>query len=115
MIKVVKRAIQLSSVDFTVVEGVRTHEKQAEYMKAGATKTLNSRHIPDCNGCKQGCAVDLAPFVDGDVRWDWPLFTPISVAMKAAAKELGVALVWGGDWLRFKDGPHFELDRKVYP
>jgi peptidoglycan L-alanyl-D-glutamate endopeptidase CwlK len=35
--------------------------------------------------------------------------------MKAAAKEHGVAIVWGGDWRTFKDGPHFELDRGVYP
>jgi hypothetical protein len=35
--------------------------------------------------------------------------------VKAAAEELGVALDWGGDWKKFKDGPHFELDRNVYP
>ena len=34
---------------------------------------------------------------------------------KAAAKPKGVALIWGGDWPRLRDGPHFELDRKVYP
>jgi len=35
--------------------------------------------------------------------------------VKAAAKAEGVTLVWGGDWKGFPDGPHFELDRKVYP
>jgi peptidoglycan L-alanyl-D-glutamate endopeptidase CwlK len=35
--------------------------------------------------------------------------------VKAAAEKEDVALDWGGDWTSFKDGPHFELDRKVYP
>jgi peptidoglycan L-alanyl-D-glutamate endopeptidase CwlK len=26
-----------------------------------------------------------------------------------------VPIVWGGDWRTFKDGPHFELDRRKYP
>lgn len=106
--KVVHRAIQLSSVDFTVTEGLRTRERQVELLAKGASKTLNSRHIT-------GHAVDLAPIIGGEIRWDWPPFYRIADAMKAAAKELGVALVWGGDWRTFKDGPHFELDRKVYP
>jgi peptidoglycan L-alanyl-D-glutamate endopeptidase CwlK len=49
------------------------------------------------------------------MRWDWPLFHLLAAAMKAAARELGVAIAWGGDWRTFKDGPHFELDRKAYP
>jgi peptidoglycan L-alanyl-D-glutamate endopeptidase CwlK len=43
------------------------------------------------------------------------LYDVLAVAMKQAAKDLGVSIVWGGDWVTFKDGPHFELDRKVYP
>ena len=30
--------------------------------------------------------------------------------MKQAAKELGVNIVWGGDWKSFKDGPHFQIE-----
>ena len=51
----------------------------------------------------------------GEIRWDWPLYEQIGAAMKAAAKELGVPIVWGGDWASFRDGPHFELDRTAYP
>lgn len=108
LVRVVERAIQISPVDFTVIEGLRTVEKQREYVRAGASKTMNSRHIT-------GHAVDLAPWVGGTVRWDWPLFYKLAPAMKRAAQELGVAIVWGGDWRTFKDGPHFELDRKAYP
>jgi len=50
-----------------------------------------------------------------EVRWDWPLYHKISKAMKEAAKELNGAIVWGGDWKSFPDGPHFELDRRKYP
>lgn len=108
LVKVVEHAINLSAVDFTVLEGLRTPERQKLLRDSGASQTLNSRHIT-------GHAVDLCAFVDGEVRWDWPLYHKIAAAMKQAAKELNVAIIWGGDWRRFKDGPHFELDRKKYP
>jgi peptidoglycan L-alanyl-D-glutamate endopeptidase CwlK len=102
------RAIEITEVDFGVTEGMRTIEKQREYVARGASKTLNSRHLT-------GHAVDLAAFIGAEVRWDWPLYHKLAAAMKAAAKELDVAIIWGGDWVSFKDGPHFELDRRVYP
>jgi peptidoglycan L-alanyl-D-glutamate endopeptidase CwlK len=68
---------------------------------------MNSRHLT-------GHAVDLVAYVGSEVRWDWPLYHKIADAMKRAANSLGVPIVWGGDWRTFKDGPHFELDRKVY-
>lgn len=108
LVRVVKRAIQLTEVDFMVTEGLRTKERQAILKAAGASKTLNSRHIT-------GHAVDVAAWVGGDVRWDWPLYAKIAKAFKQAAAELGVPIVWGGDWKSLKDGPHFELDRKTYP
>lgn len=105
--RVVRRAIELTEVDFVVTEGLRTPARQVELVKAGASKTLNSRHIT-------GHAVDLAAWV-GEVRWDWALYHKLADAMKRAASELGVVIVWGGSWRSFPDGPHFELDRKVYP
>lgn len=108
LVGVVERAIALTPVDFMVTEGVRTSARQAELVRAGASLTLNSRHLT-------GHAVDVAALVDGAVRWDWPLYPRIAGAMKAAAVERGVALVWGGDWKRLRDGPHFELDRRAYP
>lgn len=107
LVAVVKRAIEITEVDFVVTEGCRTAARQAQLFAAGASTTMNSRHLT-------GHAVDLAAWV-GEIRWDWPLYTKLAAAMKAAASELGVPIVWGGDWKSFKDGPHFELDRKVYP
>jgi len=108
LVRVVERAIELTSVDFTVLEGLRTTDRQKTLVAAGASKTMNSRHIT-------GHAVDLAAYVDGQVDWSWPLYERIAATMKLAAKELNVMIVWGGDWRTFKDGPHFELDRKAYP
>lgn len=106
--KVVTLALKCSPVDFAVVEGKRSIARQESLVAAGASKTMNSRHLT-------GHAVDLAPVIDGQIRWDWPPFYDIAAAMQKAADELGVKIVWGGSWTTFKDGPHFELDRKVYP
>lgn len=108
LVRVVEQAIELTPVDFTVLEGLRTPERQAKLVAAGASQTLRSRHLT-------GHAVDLGAWVDGQVRWDWPLYHKIADAMKAAAKELRVPLEWGGDWRTFKDGPHFQLPWKEYP
>ena len=108
LVRVVERALELTRVDFAVIEGLRTKERQRKLYAARATRTMNSRHLT-------GHSVDLAPWIDGTIRWDWPPFYKIAEAMTEAAEELGVALIWGGSWTHFKDGPHFELDRKVYP
>ena len=106
LVAVAHRALELSPVDFVVTEGLRTLERQKELKAAGASRTLNSRHIT-------GHAIDVAAWV-GEIRWDWPLYTQIAEAFKQAASELNVAIVWGGDWESFRDGPHFELSRSVY-
>lgn len=113
LVAVVKRAIEITNVDFAVIEGVRTLEKQREYVRSGASSTLNSRHIPGKDGLAK--AVDLAAFVGSELRWDWPLYHRIALAMKTAAAELNIPIEWGGDWSLFKDGPHFQLPWKEYP
>lgn len=107
--RVMERALQGSPIDFTVIEGLRTEARQRELVAKGASKTMNSRHLT-------GHAVDLLPTgPDGKGSFDWSLYHRLAPAVKAAAKAEGVAIVWGGDWKTFPDGPHFELDRKVYP
>lgn len=103
--RVVQRAAEISPVPIVVTEGLRTIERQRELVKAGKSWTLDSRHLT-------GHAVDL---VDADnYRYDIPDMTAIAKAMREAAAELGVKIVWGGDWKQ-RDTPHFELDRKAYP
>jgi peptidoglycan L-alanyl-D-glutamate endopeptidase CwlK len=105
LVAVVKRAIEITEQDFSVIEGIRNIQRQRELVARGSSQTMNSRHLT-------GHAVDVAPF---PLSWDWEYFYPIADAMKAAAEELGVELEWGGDWKTFKDGPHFQLSRKSYP
>lgn len=108
LVRVVKRAIEISPVDFTVLEGRRTVARQRQLVASGASTTMNSRHLT-------GHAVDLGVMVGREVRWDWPLYHRLAPAVKQAAAELGVPLEWGGDWRRFKDGPHWQLPFKSYP
>lgn len=117
LVKVVKLAITRVDTDFTVLEGLRTKEKQAEYVRKGTSKTMDSRHIT-------GHAVDIAPLVGGAIPWnDKSYFNKQAEVMLACAKELGIDIRWGGDWNdngdwkdeKFYDGPHFELRRSKYP
>lgn len=108
LVRVVERAIQISEIDFTVLEGVRTLAKQRTLLQSGATTTLRSRHLT-------GHAVDLGALLGGKVRWDWPLYHKIAAAMKQSSAELGIRVEWGGDWRAFKDGPHWQLPWKEYP
>jgi peptidoglycan L-alanyl-D-glutamate endopeptidase CwlK len=108
-------------VDIEIGEVSRTTATQAKYVKAGASTTMNSRHIPKKPHHKWygekpvSHAVDIFVMIDGKARWDWPLYTKAGAHIKDVAKKMGIAIVWGGDWRSFKDGPHFELDRKTYP
>lgn len=108
LVRVVKRAAAMSDLDFTVLEGLRTLERQKELFANGATRTMKSRHL-------DGHAVDLAPMLGGKISWDWPLYSRLSKIVKAAATAEKVAIEWGGDWKTFRDGPHWQLPWKQYP
>lgn len=131
--RVVKSAIEITEIDFTVLEGVRSVERQKRLVASGASKTMNSRHIT-------GHAVDLGAWVDGRVAWDWPLYYKIATAMRQAAKYENVPVEWGGVWTllnstekptdvlvaeytqrcrdhsisAFIDGPHYQLPWSRY-
>lgn len=96
----------LAGLQFIITEGLRTQERQVELVKARASRTMNSKHLT-------GRAFDVAIVVGGEVRWDWPLYKDFAKVVKQTAKEMGLAVKWGGDWLRFKDGPHWELADSV--
>ena len=111
LIRVILRAannLMNGSFGFIVTEGSRTLERQQLLFKEGKSKTMNSRHL-------KGDAVDLAVTIDGTVSWDFEQYKELSKIILAAAKELNTPVVWGGSWESFKDGPHFELDRRFYP
>ena len=134
LVRCVQRAIQLTTQDFTVLEGVRSIATQRDYVRRGVSQTMASRHLRQPDG--YGKAVDLVPWAGGMPRWEWPLIYPIAEAMRQAAVELGVPIRWGGAWTSlnaigpggakravdaytaarkaqkkaaFLDGPHYEI------
>lgn len=108
LVKVVRAAALASPEPFVVLEGIRSAARQAQLVIAGASQTLNSRHLT-------GHAVDIAPLLKGKVSWHWPHYRKLAPYVKAAAREYGVALDWGGDWETFPDGPHWQLNWLHYP
>ena len=135
LVAVVQRAIALTAQDFSVHDGIRTLAEQQQLIAKGASQTLDSRHLT-------GHAVDLVPYINGKLRWEWEPIYVIADAVRVAAQELDTPLRWGGAWdidfsastdstedlvalyvarrkaasLRaFIDGPHFELPRAAYP
>lgn len=103
--RVIRAAFASGEVNFIVTEGLRTLARQKELVAAGASRTLNSKHL-------SGRAVDLAVLVGDEVRWDWPLYSRLAKVVKAAAASYRIRIKWGGDWPRFRDGPHFELSEE---
>lgn len=108
LVRVMRRALELSEVDFMITEGFRTKQRQEALLREGKSKTMRSRHLT-------GHAVDVAAWIDGKVSWNWPHYEVIARAIKQAGAELGVPVEWGGDWKSFKDGPHFQLPKSTYP
>jgi peptidoglycan L-alanyl-D-glutamate endopeptidase CwlK len=130
LVAVVKRAIELTKVDFGVIYGMRTEEEQKKLVAAGKSQTMKSNHLI-------GKAVDLMAYVDGKGVWELNVYDDLCDAMKAAAEELGTSVKWGAAWSEgdirtypgtaedammkyidirrsqgrrpFIDGPHFEL------
>jgi peptidoglycan L-alanyl-D-glutamate endopeptidase CwlK len=135
LVSVIKRAIQITPIDFAVVDGLRTIKEQRAFVASGASKTMDSRHLT-------GHAVDLCAFVGNKGRWEMTLICKVAEAVRTAAIECNVPIRWGGNWdvlltntdkstddivldyiqkrtaagrKPFVDAPHFELPRAQYP
>jgi len=91
LVDVVKRAIELTTVDFGVIEGLRTEEQQKALVEKGASQTMKSKHLT-------GNAVDLMAYVGGRGCWELNVYDEIADAVKAAAEELGTPIRWGAAW-----------------
>lgn len=91
LVAVVKYAIGESTVDFGVIEGVRSINRQRELVAKGASQTMKSRHI-------DGEAVDLMAYIGSRASWELNLYDDIADAMKKAAIACDVGIKWGGAW-----------------
>ena len=98
LVQCVRLAIDRSVVDFGVHDGLRTAKEQREYVRTGTSTTMNSMHLVQADG--YGHAVDLVPYINGKLRWEWEPIYRIAAAMCSAAKELRLPLRWGGVWDR---------------
>ena len=115
--RVIRRAAAIwphKDQEFFITCSLRTLEEQRKLFAAGATRTMNSRHLPH-RADKLSRAVDLAIRIGGKIKWDWPLYAQMAKTIKEAARTEKVPITWGGDWVSFRDGPHFELSKKTYP
>lgn len=99
LVRVVKRAIQITTQDFSIHDGLRTDAEQVEYVRRGVSRTLNSKHKKQ-RSTGYGHAVDAVPFVNGKLRWEWGPIYHIAAAVLVASLEEGVSLRWGGVWDR---------------
>jgi peptidoglycan LD-endopeptidase CwlK len=95
---IVRKALELSEQDFAVFEGKRSQERQNALFAAGASRTLNSLHIPDPAGVVH--AVDLVPFIGGRVQWQTRPCDVVAKVMHRAAELLDVGVTWGAVWDR---------------
>lgn len=135
LVGVVRTALKICEVDFSVHDGIRTHDEQQALVTAGASKTMDSRHLT-------GHAVDLVPYINGKMRWEWAPIFLVALAMQRATIACRTRIRWGCVWDKelqtlmsdvelevdyykarrrrlgkriFLDGPHFELPRDAFP
>ncbi len=111
LIRVVARAIEITPIDFGIIEGLRTIETQERYMTNGKTTTMNSKHLNQGDGYSH--AVDLyCRDNNGKITWEHRWFRLVIQAMFTAAIEQQVYIKAGGLWRTFLDSPHFELSKR---
>jgi peptidoglycan L-alanyl-D-glutamate endopeptidase CwlK len=108
LVKVAKRAIELSPYDFGITEGLRTLDRQKELLADGRSTTLNSRHLMQDDGNSH--ALDFAVYVNGDITWEVGYYRKVVQAFMTAAIEEQVQINSGALWRTFVDGPHIELN-----
>ena len=75
--------------DITIIEGLRSQERQNELVTQGKSKTKFGKHVQ----CK---AVDIAPYpIDWDSRDD---FHYLGGFVLGVASKMKIDIRWGGDW-----------------
>ena len=138
IIETIEKAITLSPMDFIVVCGFRGKKDQNKAFSNKASKVQwpNSmhNHLSDERDVDEGfaartgdalsLAVDVAPWIDGRIRWDLPwelrwLNGFINAIGQSIAVPKGFYFRSGSDWdmdgnqqeHSFKDSPHNEIRR----
>ncbi|WP_462427872.1 M15 family metallopeptidase [Fusobacterium varium] len=103
LVKVMEEVLSISPYDFGITEGLRSIEKQEEYVRTGKSQTMNSYHL-------KGKAVDIVVYKDREVTWKLDYYKEIADLVKKIAEHDGLKITWGGDWKTLVDGPHFQIE-----
>jgi peptidoglycan L-alanyl-D-glutamate endopeptidase CwlK len=103
LVKCAQMALERSTVDFQISEGVRSLERQQALYEAKKSRTMKSYHL-------EGKAIDVFALVNNEVSWTLSDYKKINEAFQSAAKELGIKITWGGSWKSIIDGPHFQIE-----
>lgn len=103
LVKLMEEVLSISPYDFGITEGLRSIEKQEEYVRTGKSQTMNSYHL-------KGKAVDIVVYKDREVTWKLDYYKEIADLVKKIAEHDGLKITWGGDWKTLVDGPHFQLE-----
>ena len=112
LIWVVRYAIRTTEQDFSVTDGLRTVDEQAENVRTGVSQTMKSKHLAQKDGYAH--AVDLVPWINGKARWELGACYKIMEAMRRASWERECLLLWGGAWVRlYQETPLLAPDRLV--
>lgn len=103
LVRLMKDVLSISPHDFGITEGLRTIEKQREYVRTGKSQTMNSYHL-------KGRAVDIVVYKNGKISWKLDYYRDIADLVKKIAEHDGLKITWGGDWKTLVDGPHFQIE-----
>ena len=96
-----QEAIKITPVDFMVFEGIRTMKRQRYLYSTGASKTLDSYHL-------YGLAIDIVPYVNGELSWEEEYFPPIVESVKTVIDEYNLPVQWGYDLWKW-DLAHWQM------
>lgn len=102
LVRIVEAVIEITPIEFIVIEGLRTPERQKQLLVQGKSQVMNSKHLT-------GRAIDFMAVLNGTATWDLPVYKQISDVFKQVSAELKIPIQWGGDWPHFKDSDHIEL------
>jgi peptidoglycan L-alanyl-D-glutamate endopeptidase CwlK len=91
------------NMKFIVLETFRYQRRQDMLVRTGKSKMKVSKH-------QLGKAFDAAPIINGRIPWsEADIWCDFAAQVRIIAEELGVPLIWGGDWKKLVDMDHFEL------
>jgi peptidoglycan L-alanyl-D-glutamate endopeptidase CwlK len=94
----------IKHTDISILCGHRGEEEQNKAFNEGKSKV---RFPFSKHNKTPSLAVDIAPY---PIDWsDIQRFKDLAEIVKECAEKLDISVEWGGDWVKFKDYPHWQL------